>query len=164
MAFERAVIERSRHPVYYTTRVNIPDVEGWRLVPAPLCYRMVAVSDSVGRIGDEFWRRCDFRALDRSAVGKDYWTRKLVANYHYSFAEFLMAGGDSTRAFGEFRQAGKIAFDSKVMHFNIASHYVIAGQIDAAIEELKVALSIDPYFTRASTRMEQLYARKRRQE
>jgi len=155
---ERELIKREERPVYYILRQTHLDIPGYKILPDGLCYRVIREGQQVS---SNFWESCDPDSLDDLPFYKDYWVRKIISNYHFAKAEWLLEMADSTGAFLEYEKAGKVAFDSRSMQHNIGIVYLKLGRLDAAESQFRRATEIDPRAVFSYMGLSKIYYRRR---
>lgn len=139
---EAALLAQRERPVFYLYAHRLP-VEGYRLVPTGLCYRAwpsdrsappEAVGPDPGIINttDPGWYR-------------DPWVRKIQSNYAFMRGEHLLARGDTSAALEAYREAARIAHDSRSTRFNVALMMLRSNRLDEAWEQGMAAAQLDPW-------------------
>lgn len=139
---EALLITQGERPVFYLYARRLP-VEGYRLVPAGLCYRVwpagrplppeaLGPGPAMGNAADPGWYR-------------DPWVRKIQSNYAFMRGEHLLARGDTSAALEAYREAARIAHDSRSTRFNIALMMLRNNRLDEAWEQGTAAAELDPW-------------------
>jgi tetratricopeptide (TPR) repeat protein len=139
---EVELIGQGDRPVFYLYNRRLP-AEGYRLVPAGLCYRVWPADQPLPRqllgsgppmenAADPGWYR-------------DPWVRKIQSNYAFMQGEYLLALGDSSAALGAYMEAARIAFDSRSTRFNVALMMMKNNHLKEAQAQGEAAVALDPW-------------------
>lgn len=139
---EAQLIAQQDRPVFYLYARRLP-VEGYRLAPAGLCYRV--------------WPAGQLQPPDALGLGpamenatgaggdQDPWIRKIQSNYAFMCGEHLLAQGDTSAALDVYREAARIAHDSRSTRFNVALMMLRNNRLDEAWEQGIAAADLDPW-------------------
>jgi hypothetical protein len=142
LQLEAELLAAQERPVFYLYARRIPS-QAHRLVPAGLCYRAWPAGqpfppDSLGsepelaRTADPGWHR-------------DPWVRKIQSNYAFMAGEHRLARGDTSGALAAYREAARIACDSRSTQFNVALIMFRNSRLDEAQTHAAAAAALDPW-------------------
>lgn len=139
---EAQLIARCEGPVFYLYARRLA-VEGYRLVPAGLCYRVWPAGEPVPPevIGPE----PDMDKARDPGWYRDPWVRKIQSNYAFMRGEHLMARRDTSSALEAYRESARIAYDSRTARFNIALMMLRNNRLEEAWQQGQAALELDPW-------------------
>ncbi|MCC7265615.1 MAG: DUF2723 domain-containing protein [Candidatus Latescibacteria bacterium] len=155
---EAQLIAEGSRPVYYLFARRLP-LEGYRLVPAGLAYRVWPQAASLP--GDGLAAVPPVPAP--ASAHLDPWVRKIQSNYAFMRGEERLARADTAAALEAYREAASLGRDSRSTRFNVALIMLRANKLDEASSEAEAAVRLDPWNPEAHRLLAQIRARQGRQ-
>lgn len=140
---EAHLIQQGDHPVFYLFARRLP-VEGYRLIPAGLCYRVWP--EGVLVPPELLQQEIDLQNARPTVWHRDAWVRKIQSNYWFMRGEQLQALGDSAGALAAYREAAAMARDSRTTQFNVALVMLRNNRPEEAWQHAQAARELDPWY------------------
>jgi len=131
-------VRKGERPIYYLVSRRAP-VKGYQFSPEGLVYRLVPEGETGG--GGEI----NFENARPGKVYRDPWVRKIQANYWFMLGERERLEGRKEESIRAYEEAGRVAFDSRSMRFNVALMLLRSGEFEGAQENARAALELDPW-------------------
>ena len=156
---EAQLLTQQDRPVYYLFARRLV-VEGYRLVPAGLVYRVWPTALPVPP--DWSAREPVMDNAHDPGWFRDPWVRKIQANYVFMRGEVLISRGDTTAALDAYRQAANLAYDSRTTRFNTALMMLRNNRLEEAWQQGQAALKVDPWYPEVYTLLAQVRMREGR--
>ena len=138
---EYGVIKSGR-PVYYTSKRNMKNMPGYKIIQTGLLYKVMLESEAPPK--RDYWSLYDTTGFDDPDIYKDYMTRDIVATYHTRKGAALYTDGYVESGTEEFQKASTVGMDIPEIHSNLGKLYLDFNLYEGAIEEYNISINLEP--------------------
>jgi len=147
---QKYLIEQTGRPVYFTTKMRIPEVQNHEMVTFGLVFEAVRKGEKPKEEKHRAaWEKIRFQPGSLAREPGHFSEDLILSDYHYALGRYHLLFSRCDEALQELRIAERYGFGIKEIHNNLGGTLAEGGRAEDALPFLRNALSVDPDYDMA---------------